>query len=308
MWGFVLNLDKTGHVLGHGGGRVEQQASPSLTGSPTTAFRVLYRLLDLSGLNGRLLVVFVGLGIVFAVGDVRGAAPAREHAARGRLSPSLPLALPLLAPRLVPDVAPCTPPRGGRGVASRPGAGVDRGAVLLGCRLRRERGSVGVRPARRAGAPRIGSLVILRRIAFVAASRAACAALGLALPLVVVLLALTSKYNPWLVRFLLVPMALGAPLLAPLFRRREVALGVAIVAVAGAIRRARAQPAEAAPHPYGYAWQLTQADAAAADVAARRRGRRSRLSTRRSPESSCVGADLGSDEAAYPIFGAAPQS
>jgi hypothetical protein len=54
---------------------------------------------------------------------------------------------------------------------------------------------------------------------------------ALAFPLFIVLLALTSKYNLWLSRFLLVPVAVGAPLLAVLAARRAVALSVAAVAV-----------------------------------------------------------------------------
>jgi hypothetical protein len=55
--------------------------------------------------------------------------------------------------------------------------------------------------------------------------------IAVALPMFVVLLALTSRYNPWLSRFLLVPAALAAPLLAVLARRRLPALAIAIVAV-----------------------------------------------------------------------------
>src|SRR5262249_37349142 len=55
-------------------------------------------------------------------------------------------------------------------------------------------------------------------------------AFAAALPLFVVVVALSAKYNPWLSRFLLVPVALTMPLLAAWFRRREVAVAVALVA------------------------------------------------------------------------------
>src|SRR5207237_8098906 len=45
------------------------------------------------------------------------------------------------------------------------------------------------------------------------------AALALALPTYIVLLAAFTKYNIWICRFLLVPVVLGAPLFAALCRR-----------------------------------------------------------------------------------------
>src|SRR5262249_5336040 len=44
MWGFVLNVVHTGHVLGHGEGRVEQTTSPSGPRSVVTLTRITYRL------------------------------------------------------------------------------------------------------------------------------------------------------------------------------------------------------------------------------------------------------------------------
>jgi hypothetical protein len=55
------------------------------------------------------------------------------------------------------------------------------------------------------------------------------AALALVLPLYVVALALAYKYNPWIGRYLLTPVALAAPLLGPIARHRAVAvLAVAV--------------------------------------------------------------------------------
>ena len=48
MWGYVLNLVHTGHVLGRGGGRTENTTFPTFPGSLTTALRLVYRTLDLS--------------------------------------------------------------------------------------------------------------------------------------------------------------------------------------------------------------------------------------------------------------------
>ena len=57
-------------------------------------------------------------------------------------------------------------------------------------------------------------------------------ALALALPVYIVLLALTAKYNIWITRFLIVPVVLTAPLFGGIFRNRLAAL--AAIAVAGA--------------------------------------------------------------------------
>ena len=58
------------------------------------------------------------------------------------------------------------------------------------------------------------------------------AALAAALPLYVVGLALAYRYNPWIGRFLLTPVALTMPLAAAVYRSRALAAAVAIVGVA----------------------------------------------------------------------------
>ena len=68
MWGFVLNLVHTGHVLGHGGGRIEQTASPSFPGSLVTLFQISFRLLDLTGFTHDVLRWVTAAGGVCAVG------------------------------------------------------------------------------------------------------------------------------------------------------------------------------------------------------------------------------------------------
>jgi Glycosyltransferase family 87 len=308
MWGYVLNVVHTGHILGHGGGRVEQQASPSFVGSPTTAFRILYKLLDLSGLSGRLLFVFVVLGIVFGLSTLRterrlGRSPRRAGVAAAAV------ALPLVVPRLVPDVAHALhivatavslPVQAAASTGGEFFWGVSYGAnedlssfgplggpalllvSLVALVAAARRGPAGIVRAFRLGAPAI--------------------ALALALPLVVVLLALTSKFNPWLARFLLVPVALAAPLLAPLFRRREVALAVTLVAAGGLFGVEVHNQLKPLHSQYGFAWQLSQADAAALTWQPGA-GPAITAFDRLVPERGCLGAVLDSDEAAYPLFG-----
>ena len=71
-WGFVLNLAQTGHVLGHGGGRVGDTTTPSYPASLVTLLSILYTTLDLSVLWPRLIAALAVVGgIVAAVLLVR---------------------------------------------------------------------------------------------------------------------------------------------------------------------------------------------------------------------------------------------
>jgi hypothetical protein len=296
MWGFVLNLVHTGNLLGHGGGRTEQQASPSLTGSPATAFRVVHDLLDLSGLGLRLTDLLAALAIVFAIAAFtvarrRGATTASAGFA------AVAAGLPLLAPRLIPLVA-----HGMKivGDASRlpiadpatTGAkffwGVDFGSS-------EDLSSFGV-----IGGPAllIVSLVVLARRRRVDSSRLILAA---AFPLFIVLLALTSKYNLWLSRFLLVPAALGAPLLATIGRRRLPAFAIATVAIVqlALVHVHNQQKPLTRGHPLP--WNATQHEALRstfesgyADVVA---------PLARLTRPNCLGAVLRSDDPGFLLFG-----
>ena len=51
--------------------------------------------------------------------------------------------------------------------------------------------------------------------------------LAVGLPVYIALFALTAKYNEWVSRFMLAPVALTAPLYAPLFRRRLIGFTLA---------------------------------------------------------------------------------
>ena len=92
MWGYYLNEAHTGHLLGYGGGRVENTASPSWPGSAVTALYLLYETIDLSALSdrtiGALAVVGVVVGVVAAFLAVRrGRAAAAPGEAVGVAAP-----------------------------------------------------------------------------------------------------------------------------------------------------------------------------------------------------------------------------
>jgi hypothetical protein len=127
-------------------------------------------------------------------------------------------------------------------------------------------------------------------------------ALALAMPLSLSILALTAKYNPWLLRFAIVPVALTMPLLAQLFRHSAVAVSiVAIASVSLALAHIRnvQKPIEGSQT---LPWQLTQAEAVDFPW---RQGLAPALIAydRLVPAGACVGALLDSDDPAYLLFG-----
>src|SRR5581483_5659722 len=108
-------------------------------------------------------------------------------------------------------------------------------------------------------------------------------ALGLALPVFLLVFALRSTWDPWTTRFLLVPVALTAPLLAAWFRSRPAVVATAAVAtvvgVLTLVHDARKPFSTALGHP----WELTW--------------------SRALPPRACVGAVAGVDEPTYLLYG-----
>jgi hypothetical protein len=127
-------------------------------------------------------------------------------------------------------------------------------------------------------------------------------ALGLALPLFVVVLALSSKYNPWLSRFLLVPTALALPLTAAWFRRRELAVGVVVVASVALVMahvRNQLKPIEGAViEP----WAASQVQAVDRPWLAGVASGISELNLL-VPASGCLGALVDSDDPTFLLYG-----
>ena len=101
MWGYVLNLADTGHVLGAGTGGVEDRASPSVSGKRRNVFYLLYGLMDLSGPLQRPDRVARVARRAARGGGGRAVAPRRDAAER-RLATALGVALPFLAPAARP--------------------------------------------------------------------------------------------------------------------------------------------------------------------------------------------------------------
>ena len=253
VWGFVLNLAQTGHVLGHGGGRVQDTATPSYPASLVTLLSILYTTLDLSVLWPRLIAALA----------VLGALAAAVLLVRRRRREGAEVAVPFVAPFLVILAAAVvagatsrlgTPVRGPNGSYSRLGffGGLNNTADEDGSAF----GPLGA--VALWGLPVLAVPFALRRRV-----SARWFVLAASLPLFLLLLALQVKFNPWFSRFLIIPAALTAPLLASLLRSRRAAaawLAVGFLVIALGITRLDTKRLVS---PYGAPWHLSQAAALA---------------------------------------------
>ena len=274
LWGYVLNIAHTGHVLGYGQGRVEDTVSPSLGTTIRGSAHVFYRLLELGRLS---YWVVGGLGIAGVVVAVVAAARSR------RLSAAV-AGLPLLAPAIVLGLLSIHTGYDQRYVARD--ANEDYAAF----------GPVG---GLAVAAACVLGLTVWRR------DRRRLA-LALAVPSYVVLLAIYAKYNIWITRFLLVPVALVAPLFAGFFRRRLLTATIVVsaaVVVGLTLAYDRTKPLGG---PEGRPWTLTQASALAESPAhdeGLELAGSIRAYAKQVPAGACVGAVLDPDEPSYLLFG-----
>ena len=252
-WGFVLNLSQTGHVLGHGGGRVGDTTTPSYPGSLVTLLSILYTTLDLSVLWPRLIAAVAVVGAIVAAVLL---ARRRRREGAEVLVPFLAPCLVILAAAVVAEATRQlgTPVRG-------PGGSYSQLGFLGGLNNTADDDASAFGPLGAValwGLPVLaGTLALRRRV------HAAWVVLAAALPTFLVLLALQVKFNPWFSRFLIIPAALAAPLLAALLRGRIVTLAyltMGFFVVALGITRLDTKRLVS---PYGAPWHLTQVAALA---------------------------------------------
>jgi hypothetical protein len=275
-WSYVLNLVHTGHVLGHGQGRVENSAATTLTGTVSRALHLVYRLFDLSVTPYWLVGVLAAAGCALALAlHLRTRSPVAVLAAAPLLVPAVTLAvLELVAadPESVPRAA----------SEDISGFGPVGTAALIGAPL-----VAMLAPRANRRDPRV-------------------LALALALPTYIVLLALVAKYNIWICRFLVVPAVVTAPLFAVLCRSRVAA---ATLLALGSMTLFFALTDDAAKKilgPAGRPWTLSQVGAMKAFPA---QPTGTIVATalaaydRAVPGDACVGAVLDPDEPAYLLWG-----
>jgi hypothetical protein len=145
------------------------------------------------------------------------------------------------------------------------------------------------------------SVVFLFAFAARRAGRAQ-AALAASLPLYVVGLALAYRYNPWIGRFMLTPVALTMPLAAAVYRFRALAALVAVVGVATVFVAHR----HSTTHPTGgdgqpAVWRLDRASTMALRFPPMRETLRGVAAT--IPEDATILALVGEDDFVYALYG-----
>jgi Glycosyltransferase family 87 len=304
MWGYVLNLDDTGHLLGVGTGPVEDRASPSYPGSLANAFYLLYGLMDLSVLSHHLIDLLAVAGTVAAVGAAARAFRSRGSADAAAEGASV--ALPFLAPLLVVGGAGVLaflarswgfPIRGPGGILMPIEDNLNETYTRIANEDYSAFGPIGIVALVAASALAIAAYIGKR-------ADARQLALASALPSFLILAALGTSWNPFLIRFFLVPAVLAAPLLAHLFRGPATVLAYLVAAgivVGLTVTNDQAKPLSN-PYGFGRPWNLTVAHALATnsrvDFAASIDAYNSAI-----PPRACVGAILDSPDPAYYLFG-----
>jgi hypothetical protein len=293
-WSFVLNDVHTGHLLGYGKSRADHTVSPSLSGTVVTALSTLYETMDLSVLWRDPIHLLAFSGIIAA--GVVGAFALGRAGVRRALTDAATVAVPFVAPALVIV-----------------GGGVLAFATRrLGTPVRGPGGTYGelnnTASEDSSGFGPIGAVVLIAVPVVTAASFFARKLdirhliLACALPSFLILLSIQSQFNPWLTRFLIVPLVLTAPLFAGIFRTRATTaayIAVSALLIGLGITRDTTKPLES---PYGAPWQISWVQALdenrqplpAAGLAALDRA---------VPPTGCLGAVLNDDSPAYLLSG-----
>jgi hypothetical protein len=304
MWGYVLNIVHTGHLLGSGTGGVQDRGSPSYPGSVANAFYLMYGLMDASRLSSKLIHLLALAGLAIAVGL---AAWALRRTGRLRaVGSGIGVAIPFLAPLLVIGGAAVV-----AFIARRWGFPIRGPGGLLGPleeNLNEEYGRIANEDYSAYGPVGIVALLaagILTLRAY--ASRRVDArhlVLACALPIFLILVALTAVWVPFLIRYFLIPAVLAAPLLAHLFRSRATTAAYLVVAaISIGVTIAHDQP-KPFNNPYGFGrpWNLTQVTALATNSDAYI-GAALADYNKLVPAHACVGAVIDPNEPSYLLFG-----
>ena len=300
-WGFVLNLVHTGHLLGRGGGRVEESASPSFPGSLVTALSALYLMMDLATLSPHTVETVTGAAtIIAAVALWRSLRVTDLPRAVLR---SARIALPFFAPALVVAGAIVlafltralgSPVRGPGGSYSTE-TGTFGGINVIADESYSAFGPVG-------GVTLLGVSLVAGVAYAMRKVDVRHLVLALALPVFVIALSLQSKFNPFLTRFAIVAAALTAPLLARLFRDRASTAAFLVISTAVIVLGITRLETKQLFSALGPPWRLTEAQA----LIEEQQPSVSRAYTtylRRVPARACVGALLGIDDPAYLLAG-----
>jgi hypothetical protein len=292
-WGYVLNLEHTGRLFGQGQLSLDVTTSPSYPQSAIAAVDLLYESLDLGVLTDRRIHLLAAAGIVVGLAVAVWAWRRRGPRALGD---GWRAAVPLLAPLLVVlagTLVAWGSRRWGHPVRGKYGnlGGMNRTASEDYSAF----GPIGI----------VAVLGVSLLTIWDAARRRADLrqlALALAFPVFVALVSLYLVFNIFVTRFLLVPVALTAPLFGRLFRgRAEIAGYLAAASIVGGLVIVHDRSkAVAAPGPAP--WNLSQVRALES-VGVPHVAEAAAALHRLVPPHACVGAILGKSEPAYLLAG-----
>jgi Glycosyltransferase family 87 len=304
MWGYVLNTVHTGHILGTGTGTVQDRGSPSYPRSVANAFDLAYGLMDTSVLSYRVMYLLAAVGIVAALAAaawwLRKGEPRRAPGEAARS------ALPFLAPVLV--IAGAALVAYGADVWGFPIRGPNGFINGLNSELNETYGRIANEDYSAYGPVGIVGLlaaIVLTVRAFLA-RRADTRQLALAsaLPVFLVLVALSSVWVPFLIRYFLLPAVLTAPLLAYLASSRTVAaawLAVAAISIGFTITNDQPKPL-VNPYGLGRPWNLTLANGLRTNSDSRWADALDAYA-KHVPRGACVGVMPYTNEPVYLLYG-----
>jgi len=298
-WGYVRNVSATGHILGFGSGRLEHQADPGLASVATVA-RIAFRFIDVSGFSPTVvawlgLAGVAGTAVFLAHSYTRsGRELDRRLAVVSAFAFAGPLALVLVAGaigtiatasglRMYPAATSSGPPQWGINGAANEDLSYfgPLGALLLIPVV------VGTLTSKRTDVSRLPK----------------GRALALMLPLYAITLALIYRFNPFVGRFMIIPVAFIAPLVASVHRQGRLAPAVVVLAVTSLVLVHGNNQLKPLHGPS--IWHLDRSRAyALTQNGGKNLGRASEQLDQLIPSEEKLGALLGTDDAAYPLFGA----
>ncbi len=297
MWGYVMNLRHTHHLLGYDTAGVQDRADPGYPRSVANAFNLLYGLMDNSVLTHVTIHTLALTGVAAGVAVVVWA-----RARSTRVTDALSVAWPFLAPLLVTIGAALV--AWGAARFNVPIRGPHGMLVALEANLNLEYGRIANEDYSAYGP--IGIIGVLIAIGVTVRRRVdrSRLVLALSLPIFLVLISLTAAWVPFLIRYFLLPAVLTAPLLAQLFRGRlatAAIAGAASLSIVVTLLHDGPKQLHNANH-LGLPWNYSQATALAANSMGSAGGAYSDYLAQ-TPSDACVGAIMGPNEPYSLLYG-----
>jgi Glycosyltransferase family 87 len=295
-WLYVENVIHTGRLLGHGSGRVEHSPDLTVGGWLASVVRILYRFLDLTGVPrlglgmlGSSILVLLTLAVVLGTRRLGiGTRPIASTVTAGAALVALPSLVTILA-------AACEKVVRGLHLKIDP-AGTSEGAFSWAVSHRVHEDFSYFGPLGLVLVVLVAGSLRLR----VTRSAPAVTALAASFVLFLAGMAATYRFNDFVGRFMIVPVALAAPLFADVYRHAAAAAGIAVlglIVLALTLAGNELKPAKDRP------WSLSRTATLDRQVWQAGIGNGVTALEETTPSSGCIGALLGGDDAAYPLFG-----